>query len=63
MPKPKAMTAFRLSPKTLKEMDKLITNPLPIIVDSLRGAARNRTELIEVLVHKASELLSEAKAK
>jgi len=56
-------TNFRLSPKTLKLMDRLITNPSPTIIDGTRGAARNRTELIEVLVNKAAEDLATTKAK
>jgi len=51
-------TNFRLSPKTLKMMDRLITNPSPTIIDGVRGAARNRTELIEVLVTKAAQELA-----
>jgi len=46
---------FRLDAKTIRLMDRLITNPPSIIVDGKRGAARNRTELIEVLVRKAAE--------
>jgi len=56
-------TSFRLEPKLLKLMDRLITNPPPIIVDGNRGAARNRTELIEVLVRKAAEMQAELKEK
>lgn len=56
-------TNFRLSPKTLKMMDRLITNPSPSIIDGSRGSARNRTELIEVLVAKAAEQLAVNKQK
>ena len=55
-------TNFRLDAKTLKMMDRLITNPPQAIIDGVRGAARNRTELVEVLVKKAAEqLATEAK--
>jgi len=37
-------------------MDKLLENPPSVVIDGIRGAARNRTELIEVLVRKAVEL-------
>lgn len=46
-------TAFRLEKKVVKGMDKLITNPPSIVVDGIRGAARNRTELVELLVKHA----------
>jgi len=54
-------TNFRLDAKTLKMMDRLITNPPEIIIDGVRGAARNRTELVKVLVKKAAELQAAAK--
>ncbi len=47
---------FRLDKATIRLMDRLITNPPAILLDSHRGAPRNRTELVEVLVKKASEM-------
>lgn len=47
---------FRLDDKTIKAMDRLITNPPSILIDGQRGAARNRTEVVEVLVKKALEM-------
>ncbi len=44
-------------------MDKIIADPPSVAIDGLRGAARNRTELIEVLVKKAAELQAQEKAK
>lgn len=56
-------TTFRLDTKTLKMMDRVITHPTEFILDGVRGAPRNRTELIEVLVRKAAEKLAEHQQK
>lgn len=56
-------TSFRIEPKILRLMDKIISDPPSVAIDGLRGAARNRTELIEVLVKKAAELQAQEKAK
>lgn len=64
MPSPTA--TFRLDPKTIKAMDRLITDPPAVCFDGIRGAARNRTELITVLVQKAleeQEKMKEARSK
>ena len=50
----KPQASFRISKETLETMDRLITNPPSVAIDGLRGAARSRTELIEVLVKKAA---------
>jgi len=54
----KTVTGFRLSESTLDTMDRLLTNPPPIAFDGDRGAARNRTELIELLVRHAAQALA-----
>ena len=55
----KIVANFRLHPTTIEAMDRLITNPPAIAIDGLRGAARTRTELLEILVKKASEELAD----
>lgn len=42
--------SFRLDRKTLKMMDRLITNPPTMLIDAKRGGPRNRTELVERLI-------------
>lgn len=54
---------FRLDKATVKGMDKLITNPPSMLIDGQRGAARNRTELVKVLVKKALEAQAAEMAK
>lgn len=56
-------TTFRLEPRVLKQMDRLITNPPSILLDPARGAPRNRTELVEVLIRQAAEVQAAEKAK
>lgn len=46
---------YKLDPETVEDMDRLITDPPAIVIDGLRGAARNQSELIRVLVKKARE--------
>lgn len=52
--------SFRLDRKTLKVMDRLITDPPPIIIDPKRGGPRNRTELVETLVKLAADAQAKA---
>jgi len=44
-------------------MDRLLADPPAIIFDGVRGAARNRTELIEILVRKAADMQAEERKK
>lgn len=48
-----AHTTFRLDPKVVKGMDRLITDPPPSCFDDTRGVPRNRTELVSILIAKA----------
>lgn len=49
---------FKFDPITIEQMDELIANPPAILLDSRRGAPRNRTELIERLVEHAHSLMT-----
>lgn len=50
---------FRFAAKTLKAMDRLITNPPAIAKHEKRGNPRNRTELIEMLMENLNSKPSE----
>ncbi len=60
----KLATSFKLTKETIRQMDMLIEHPPPLLVDGINGRARNRTEVIEILVRNAYSLIpDEAKVK
>ena len=56
-------TTFRFDPKTLKGMERLITNPPSILIDVKRGGPRSRNELVAVLVEHALRVQASEKKK
>lgn len=54
--------SFRFDAKTVKAMDRLLTNPPSVVIDPAKGAPRSRTELLEVLIECAARKSQEEKA-
>lgn len=53
----KYATSFKLTKETIRQMDQLVEHPPPMLVDGIKGKARNRTEVIEILVRYAHSLI------
>lgn len=53
----KYATSFKLTKETIRQMDQLVEHPPPMLVDGINGKARNRTEVIEILVRYAHALI------